>query len=230
MSFLGYPSEGLAFLAELSEHNDRDWYRANAQRYHRAVLDPTRDFVVELGARLRERIAPDIRSEPKVHRGIRALSRDTRFSQDKTPYRTAQGLTLGWGADRGCPSFWLEVGPVDVGFGAGEHGWGKERLAAWRAALDDPDRGPALDAVLEGARERGFELAGAGVMKSPPRGFPADHPRAGLLKYRTGVRLQRRLAVDPQDGPALVEACVSAAEVCAPLVRWLSVLEAPPDG
>jgi uncharacterized protein (TIGR02453 family) len=86
MQFNGFPRDGLAFLGDLAAHNDRAWFAAHKQEYQATLLEPAQAFVGVLGERLRA-LAPGIRADPRTDgRGtLMRLSRDTRFSDDKTP-------------------------------------------------------------------------------------------------------------------------------------------------
>jgi len=57
-------------------------------------------------------------------------------------------------------------------------------LEPFRAAVADESSGPALASVLEDLRGKGFTISGGDLLKRGPRGYPADHPRAELLRYR----------------------------------------------
>ena len=57
MTFAGFSPTGLAFLANLAQNNNRDWFQAHRDVHQTALLEPALAFVVTLGERLRE-IAP----------------------------------------------------------------------------------------------------------------------------------------------------------------------------
>ncbi|MBL7809320.1 MAG: DUF2461 domain-containing protein [Saprospiraceae bacterium] len=75
----------LQFLYELSQNNNRDWFEKNKKRYEATVKKPFEQFVATLITRL-QTIEPGFQIQPKdcIHR----IYRDTRFSADKTPYKT----------------------------------------------------------------------------------------------------------------------------------------------
>ncbi len=99
MEFTGFPRDGLAFLTELAAHNDRAWFAAHKQMYQSTLLEPAQAFVGVLGERLGA-LSPGIRADPRIDgRGtLMRLSRDTRFSHDKTPYK-AEVSGLFWEGD-----------------------------------------------------------------------------------------------------------------------------------
>jgi hypothetical protein len=101
-------------------------------------------------------------------------------------------------------------------------GWyfGPER-EAFRAAVADDSSGPALATILEALKARGYELTGD-VMKRVPRGYPVDHPRAELLRYRT-LAAGRPLGCDAWlHTPDAVDRVLAAFEDLRPLMSWLA--------
>ena len=53
----------------------------------------------------------------------------------------------------------------------------------FRSAVAGPD-GAELAAIVAGLERDGVEIHGHGSLKSAPRGYPADHPRIGLLRHK----------------------------------------------
>src|SRR5439155_1012176 len=82
---------------------------------------------------------PGLRADPRVNGSILRINRDTRFSNDKRPYKTHLDLWLweGDGPSRGCSGFFLRLEADRVGYGAGMHHFEKGMLAGYRAAVDD---------------------------------------------------------------------------------------------
>ena len=84
--------ELFAFLADLRANNDREWFAANKHRYEEHLLEPALDFIDEFAPQL-EKISPHFRADPRPSGGsLFRIYRDTRFSKDKTPYKTNVGI------------------------------------------------------------------------------------------------------------------------------------------
>ncbi|MCP4806099.1 MAG: DUF2461 family protein [Proteobacteria bacterium] len=213
-----FTADSAAFLRDLSENNDRDWYRANLARYHRALLEPCREFVTALGDELRRRVHPGIVGEPKVDRGIRRLARDVRFARDKTPFKTEQTVILSWSERRFAPGFQVALGVDGVELAAGRRGWDAPQRTGFRAALLD-ERGLGFRGVLAVCEGAGF-VPEPPELKGYPRGAPRSHPNAEFLRYAGGFRVRRRLDVALED-PQLVRRCADALILAGPLVAWL---------
>ena len=92
MTFTGFPTDSVKFLAELERHNNRPWFQANRERYEHSVRGPAVAFIEAMEPRL-EQFAPHIYADPSPSGGsLKRIYRNTRFSPDKTPYKTNIGI------------------------------------------------------------------------------------------------------------------------------------------
>ncbi|MBM3271465.1 MAG: DUF2461 domain-containing protein, partial [Candidatus Sericytochromatia bacterium] len=140
-----------AFMRDLEDHNDRDWFTANKKRYEADLRDPCLRLVAVLGDLLAE-TCPQIECDPRpVGGSLFRIYRDVRFSRDKSPYKTHTGLHLRHRAstqDVHGPGIYLHLEPGEVFLACGL--WqqaaptlGKIRDAiaadgdAWRRATTD---------------------------------------------------------------------------------------------
>ena len=198
MAFDGFPVAGLQFLADLADNNDRDWWQANKKRYEQDLLGPGKAFVTAVGDKLRK-IRPEIQSEPKVNGTIFRMNRDTRFSKDKTPYKTHFDMMFfeGAGRSRECAGLFMRITPEVVMIGSGKHGFMGPELAAYRERVAADDTGSALVAAISKAEEKGYELGGAHY-KRVPRGCDPEHPRAELLRHNA-MWMGRDFSPPPQE-------------------------------
>jgi uncharacterized protein (TIGR02453 family) len=140
--------------------------------------------------------------------------RDVRFSNDKTPYKTHIGATVGG------------IGYVQFsadGMSAGTGMWHLEpdELIKYRAAVAGPD-GAELTAIVAGLEAAGIEIHGHGSLKSAPRGYPADHPRIVLLRHK-GLTTWRHWNPTPAlSTPAAAGNVVELLRTSASFCAWLS--------
>ncbi len=181
--FPGFPKELPRFLAALAKHNEKAWFDAHRDDYEALYVEPAKALVVALAPGL-AKLAPGVRAEPRIGGSIMRIHRDTRFSKDKTPYKTALHLlfTHGEGRLTESPGFFLRIAPEGLGLGAGQFHFDKDRLAAYRKAAADPKIGRSLRAAIEKVRKAGpYELPEPHY-KRVPRGFDADGPNADLLR------------------------------------------------
>jgi uncharacterized protein (TIGR02453 family) len=227
--FSGFLQEGLRFLTELKEHNTREWFEANKDTYRDHVLAPAQDLVFALGERLKG-LSPGIAYDTAANGSgsILRIYRDLRFSRDKRPYNTHVRLVFWEGRRKKMenPSFFVRIGPDGVGVYAGIHVFQKTFLAAYRDAVVDDLLGADLEAAIETVRGAGDYTVGGEHYKRVPRGYDADHPRAGLLRYN-GLWAHTTAPIDPAVivTPELVEVCLEHCRNMAPLHRWLVVVE-----
>jgi len=224
MDFNGFPSEGLAFLQELEAHNEKPWFDANKNRYQEQLLRPAQAFVLAVGKRL-QAIAPAVQYDTRTNGSgtLMRIHRDTRFSQDKTPYKThVDGLFWeGEGKKTERPAFGFRLTTDGMGLMAGIFGFPQPALAAYRRAVQDDRPGQELVEIIARLAAAGYEVAGEHY-KRVPAGLDPGHPRADLLRhdglYAFPPAGFGRAAVS---SPSLVDACMAHFQAMAPLQRWL---------
>jgi len=174
------------FLRELKANNDRDWFAANKARYEANVQEPALAFIEDFGHRLSQ-ISPHFRADTrKVGGSLFRIYRDTRFSKDKTPYKTNTGMHFRHEAakDAHAPGFYLHLAPGQV-FGGGGiwHPDTKTATKIRQAIVDDPDAWRA--ATREPPFSERLDIGGDDQrLKRVPSGFAADHEFADDLRRR----------------------------------------------
>jgi uncharacterized protein (TIGR02453 family) len=166
------------FLKSLARNNDREWFEANKQRYIDDVRDPLCAFVEAVGPKLRA-IHPDVIADPRPNGGsLFRIYRDTRFSKDKTPYKTSAALRFQCGPKKlPSPGFYLGLEPGSVMVAAGIWHPPTDVLKLLRDAIDHDAGG------WKKARKIGLD--DVPMYKRPPRGFDADHPFIEDLKRKS---------------------------------------------
>jgi uncharacterized protein (TIGR02453 family) len=225
-SFAGFPREGLEFLEGLAADNTTEYLDAHRDTYQSALLSPAKDFVVALGEELHARVSPRLRAEPQINGSILRINRDTRFSNDKRPYKEHVDFWF-WEGDapsRERPGLFVRLRPSTVTLGAGMHRFEPSALAAFRAAVADDASGPALEDAISDAMGLRCVTLGGSMYKRVPRGMAPDHPRADLLRhgalYVSGDWKLPRAAT----GPAFVGWAAERLERMAPVERWLTAM------
>jgi uncharacterized protein (TIGR02453 family) len=219
-TFTGMPDEGLAFLEDLEERNTKDFFDANKAVFRDQVQAPFAALVEAAAARLR-RSVPGI-GQPKVFR----IYRDLRFSKDKTPYKTSMSASVPSRppAEDGRPGvdtgFYVNVGPAGLYVASGLYHPGRPELERVRAAIADPDTGPELEAILGRAAAKGLEPY-LDPLQRAPRSYPADHPRAGLLKARSLVLNRQHGRAPWLQTAELLDHLVADWKAMIPFNRWL---------
>lgn len=172
MTFDGIPDEGLAFLEDLEERNEREFFQANRAVYRERLLAPFTALLDAAAERLGQ-LAPD-HGPARVFR----IHRDLRFSKDKTPYHTtmrgyvAQRAPLPGVVETG---YFVEFGPDGLFVAGGMWHPARSELERLRAGIADDDRGARLVEVLR--RAVGVDLEPSlDALRRMPRSYPPDHP------------------------------------------------------
>ncbi len=215
-----FSNDTLAFLHELQANNNRAWFNANKSRYEALVREPALRFIEDIRAPVAG-ISKQFDVVAKRTGGsLMRVHRDTRFSKDKTPYKTNIGIQFRHkaGKDVHAPGFYVHIGTDAVFLGAGIWHPDSPTLAKIRNGIAD---NPAhWQKLLKTKRFRNnFELTGA-ALSQPPRGYRKDHPLVEDLK-RTDF-----IAVHYLDAPQIVDAefagrVAKKFNIAAPFVRFL---------
>jgi uncharacterized protein (TIGR02453 family) len=200
--FQGFPTAALDFLRELEDNNDRDWFKANRGRYDEYVVAPMRalgEILTDLGL-------------PHMFRPWN----DTRF-RPGPPIKEHVGLAIGY---EGAGGYYVELSLDGLLVAAGLHNPAPDQVDRLRRAVDGSRSASALTRAVGRAEKAGLELNEPDLVRAP-RGYPADHPRAELLRRRR-LTVAKRHDLGPwvhssQAGPRIRDQL----EAAAPLVRWL---------
>lgn len=208
------------FFRDLSRNNSREWLHANKARFERDVRDPALALIGDLAEPLAA-ISPHFRADTRTVGGsLFRIQRDTRFANDKTPYKTWAGLRLFHERSKQlqAPTFYLHLQPGNSFVGAGV--WHPEapvlkrirefivsNPASWTAAVGAP------------AFRKRFDLVGDTLVR-PPRGFDAEHPLIEDLKRKDFVA-SRALGDDIVLGEKLRQTIVTDLRRLAPMVDYL---------
>jgi uncharacterized protein (TIGR02453 family) len=222
MAFAGFPDAAFALLEALEADNSKRTFDAHRAAYDGALMGPARELVSDLGSELQTRVSASLHADPRVNGSIFRMNRDTRFSKDKTPYKTHLDLFFweGEGRSRECPGFFFRMTPSTIVLGAGFHHFDPSLLARFREAVSAERSGPALEQAVIRVRESGAEIGGE-AFKRVPRGFDPANPRAELLRYGGLFAFaERRLPPEVSTG-AFVGWCAERLEPLAPIHVWL---------
>ena len=216
---LTFPQEGLKFLRTLKRNNNREWFMAHKGTYEVAVKQSMEALIQALAEDFR-RFAPELVASPKT--SMYRIYRDTRFSKDKSPYKTHVAAffpTKGLDKHRGA-GLYFHIAPGEVLIGGGVYMPLPEDLNEIRrhiaANLED------LIAIVEGRAFRKLfgELSGERLQRVP-RGFPADHPAVEYLKMRQFLA-GRRLDPGVATSGGFYKTLLEAFHGMMPLIRFLN--------
>jgi uncharacterized protein (TIGR02453 family) len=197
--FGGFPPEGLKFFASLARNNRREWFQPRKHIYDEQLKAPMVELVSALSAEMM-RFAPDYVGEPA--KAIYRIYRDTRFSKDKTPYKThIAAIFPRRGLEKhGGGGLYFSVSAKEIEVAGGVYMPGPEALLAIRTHLAEHHE--EFRKIIRARKLRTLmgELHGDQLSRVP-KGFPCDHPAADLLRYKQWlvyVMLDPKLATAPK--------------------------------
>src|SRR5687768_16404051 len=138
-TFPGFPKQAHTFFRQLARNNRREWFQPRKAQYEQHVREPLLELVALVCDDLRG-FAADHVCEPK--KALFRIYRDTRFSSDKTPYKTHAAAVFprcGMGKTT-CAGFYFCVSHETVEIAGGMYMPGPEELAAVRQAIARNER------------------------------------------------------------------------------------------
>lgn len=165
MGFTGFGPEALHFWEGLEADNSKMYWTAHRDLYEASSRQPMLALCEELA---------DF-GEFKIFRPYR----DVRFSADKTPYKTHIGAVTETEAGT---VYYVQLGATGLFIAAGYHMMAPDQVDRFRRAVAE-EPGGELDGMLGDLEQAGYEIGGS-VLKTAPRGYPKDHPRARWLRHK----------------------------------------------
>jgi uncharacterized protein (TIGR02453 family) len=205
VTFKGWPDAALDFYVGLEADNSKAYWQS-----HRAIYDE--------GVK-----APFLELSSVVESEFGALhvfrpNRDTRFSKDKTPYKTAAAAVT---ESEGGASYYVQISAEGLYVGSGYYHLESDQLQRFRDAVADSRTGPKLASAVDALRAKRYEVAARAALKRAPRGIDPEHPRVELLRMK-GIHVGRLYGAPRWLHTAGASARVVAAwRDAASVNRWL---------
>jgi uncharacterized protein (TIGR02453 family) len=172
----------LTFLRNLAKHNDRAWFQPRKTQFEAELRDPMLAIVRKITDAMMDFAPNHVRPAEK---SLFRIYRDTRFSNDKRPYKTHiaawwrhEGLAKTSGA-----GYYFHVSAKEVIIAAGAYMPEKEQLAAIRHWLLD-HHAEFKKLLQRPAVRRTFDEFEGNALTRPPKGFPCEHPGMDLIRCR----------------------------------------------
>lgn len=194
--------EALDFYEGLEADNSKTYWTSHKAIYDEKVHGPMVQLLEEL--------------EPEFGSGkIFRPYRDVRFSADKSPYKTAIAATL----ERGG---YIHLSANGLAAGNGMYMMAPDQLERYRQAVADDRAGRALERVIAGVERHKIDVSGHDTLKTVPRGYPRDHPRADLLRNKGLVAWKEWPVAAWLGKPAAKDRVVEFLRASHPLKVWLA--------
>jgi uncharacterized protein (TIGR02453 family) len=161
--FTGFPPETFKFFAQLARHNNRDWFQAHKDVYERACREPMKALMAAI--------------DPPFGAGwMSRINNDMRFNRDRDPYKTR--------IEASVKGHYVSVGAQGMYVGTGIYKPEPATLRQLREAMAADVSGKKLQSIVTALRRKGYTVSTHETSSTPPRGYPADHPRIELLKMK----------------------------------------------
>ncbi len=210
----------IKFLRQLAENNNREWFNDNKESYEANVREPALNFIEAFRPELKK-LSPHFLAIPKkVGGSMMRPYRDTRFSKDKTPYKTNVGVQFRHelGKDVHAPGFYFHIAADECFLGAGI--WHPESKAL-RNIRELIDQAPSAWKKIKSnkAFNAEFELVG-GSLTNPPRGYAKEHPNIEDLKRKDFIAISAISKKELYD-KELVKIVAKKYKKALPLMKFL---------
>lgn len=176
----------LDFLKLLKKNNNRDWFNAHKERY----LKEHENIVTFADALLFEMNKHDVIENPSGKKSLHRIYRDTRFSKEKTPYKTnwSGGFQRATKKRRGGYYFHIEPGNTFVAGGF----WGPEPKDLKRIRDEFAYDATPLRKILKSKNfVNNFGTLKGEQIKTTPKGYDASNPNIGLLRYKQFILVKK---------------------------------------
>lgn len=209
--FAGFPEQALEFYEGLEADNTKAYWTDHRPTYERCVRNPFEALLTLL--------EPEF-GPAKLFRPYR----DVRFSNDKTPYKTAAAAAVGDDVQGGL---YVQLSATGLMLAGGAHGLTTDQARRLRAAIADDRPGRTLVRVLDSLRAAGFAIEGE-RLKRLPKEFEPAHPRAGLLTLKTVFAVRQHEPQEWLHSAAAADRAVDAWRSLGPLNAWLREHVGPP--
>jgi uncharacterized protein (TIGR02453 family) len=219
--FEGFTRKTFTFLRDLERNNDKRWFEAHRAAYEEHVLKPLRDLVADvadfmLGIDLSFEVAP------AVGKTISRIYRDTRFSEDKSPFRDHMWIAFkrpGEDWARYIPTYYLEITPKSYHYGLGFYSAAPDLMARFRKQIDE-DPETFLKAVGWLAEQDVYTLEGERYKR--PLGQDKPEPIRTWYQYKS-FYLSCNHRIDAAIlSPDFADRLTAHFALAAPLYRYIS--------
>ena len=222
--FNGFSKETITFYKQLKENNSKEWFDEHRGDYEDYVKLPSSEFVIAMGERLKT-IAPSFNAIPKVNKSLFRINRDTRFSSDKSPYKTNLGIWFwdGEGKRMECSGFYFHLETDLLMLGGGIHKFTRPQLEEYRNSVVHPGLGKQMVDAYNEVSGKGYDFGGKNY-KRIPGDFDPGHENAQFLLY-DGMHFGKKYSIpDELYSEKLLDFCLEPYRDMLPAQRWLAEL------
>ncbi len=218
-AFSGFSPEALSFLRALKRNNRREWFQPRKEKYEQLIKQPMLELIESLNQRFMD-FAPNYITPPQ--KSVYRIYRDTRFSKDKTPYKTHISAIFPrhTAVKREGAVLYFHFTEKELLVFGGVYSPEREELLAYRNLLAEHH-----EEFLELLANKDVKRLTNGLegeqLTRMPKGFPDDHPAESLLRHRQWY-LESTLDAKILHSPKLVSEMARRFAVMVPMVEFLN--------
>ncbi len=226
--FTGFREETFVFLRALGMNNNKPWFTQHKTEYYEFLLNPLKNLVSDLSEFMLT-IDPYFEVSPAVNRTISRIYRDTRFTKNKSPYKTTAWITFkrpkrDW---KDSPAYFFELSPYSYRFGMGLYSASPNTMRSFRETIDEDPKKFNRVVSFYGKQDI-FHIAGEKYVRL------IDKSKSGaILEWyqRKNLYLVCNRNIDKTlFGPGLVDYLTSSFSLLKPLYQYLLEVRKPsPD-
>jgi uncharacterized protein (TIGR02453 family) len=199
-AFKGWPDRALEFYEGLEADNSKAYWLDHKDVYERDVKAPMEALLAELTKEF---------GETKLFRPYR----DVRFSRDKSPYKTTIAGMVG--------DHYIQLSADGLLAGGGLYHMEPRQLERYRAAVAAEGTGPKLQSLVDTLRKKGLDVHASDELKTAPKGYPRDHPRAELLRFKGLVVMKSWEPASWLGTAGAKKRVVDVFHTATPVLAWL---------
>jgi uncharacterized protein (TIGR02453 family) len=174
------------FLNALKQNNNREWFNNHKEEYLKQ-----HDSLIAFADALLEKLnTHDVIETATGKKALQRIYRDTRFSGDKTPYKTywGGGFTRATAQRRGGYYFHIESGNTFIAGGFWSPGAPDMKRIREDINYDDA---PLRAIISDKAFTNTFGTLQGEQLKTSPKGYDADNKAIDLLRYKQFLLIRR---------------------------------------
>jgi len=200
MPFKGWPDAALAFYEGLEADNSKAYWLDHKDVYDNDVKAPMEALLTNLAGEF---------GDWRLFRPYR----DTRFSKDKSPYKTTIAAMIGHG--------YVQFSADGLVAGAGTYHMAPDQLTRFRDAVVDDKTGKKLQGIVDTLGKGGLEVHAMEALKTAPKGYPREHPRMELLRMKGLVTSRHWPPASWLHTAGAQKRVVEVFRAAKPMLKWL---------
>jgi uncharacterized protein (TIGR02453 family) len=222
--FQGFSKTGFQFLKELKENNAKEWFEERRDIYEQSLRNPSKSLIEDMDQVFLQEALP---FEASLKKSLFRIHRDTRFSKDKSPYKTNIGITfpviregMSKEAKTEIPGIYLHIEPNACFVAGGLYMPDANQLKSIRGRIEeDWETLNELNHNPEFLKEFPEGLHG-NKLKTMPRGFDQEHPGKEYLRMKQFI-VMSFIPDEITQSEKLIQLLTKKAKSMAPIMMYL---------